>query len=98
MLSKIAFTMLKKLKKRLGSIGVTLNFEDEVCKFIAKGSYEKGFGARPVARMITADIENSITSILLTHKYDGLIIDVNVTDGKLKFTARNENKALTTRS
>ena len=64
----IAESMLKKLEKRASAIGLELTFDESVAKGIAEKSYDTGYGARPLRRAITADIENVISENFLSGK------------------------------
>ncbi len=73
-LISIANKKLEKLKERLADINISLSFEYEVCKYIAKSSFDKKLGARSVLRAITQKIENEISSLIL----EGKLKNVNI--------------------
>ena len=100
-LAEIANKKLSELKGRLNHIGVELDFNSEVCTYIAEKGEEAGFGARPIARLIVNEIENKLTDILLNNKYENLKIFIGVKDNALFFESRyqasmiNKNSTLT---
>ena len=63
---QIAERMLKKLEKRAAAIGLEVVFDKSVANGIAKKSYDTSYGARPLRRAITADIENVISEKILS--------------------------------
>ncbi len=86
-LSKIAEVQLKGLKARLANIGILLAYDGHVCDYIASRSNQISFGARPIKRLITNEIENRITSLLVNSKEKPTNIRVFVDDsGKLNIT------------
>ena len=62
----IADSMLKKLEKRALAIGLDITFDASVAKGIAEKSYDANYGARPLRRTITTDIENAISQKFLS--------------------------------
>ena len=62
----IAASMLKKLEKRALAIGLDITFDGSVAKGIAEKSYDTNYGARPLRRTITTDIENVISEKFLS--------------------------------
>lgn len=88
-LSKIADNFLRKLKSRLNSIGVEFTYTDDVCKYIAHKGRESGFGARPISRLITQEIENKLTVILIDNKYKDLYISLSVLNNELCFEVKS---------
>ena len=62
---KILSILLDKVKKRIESAGVKITFDSNVAKALSELNYEKGFGARPLARLITTHIENPLSDKLL---------------------------------
>lgn len=77
-LARISDLMLKKLKLRLRNIGVSFDYTEAVCDYVAKRGLTAGLGARPLSRIITNDIENKITSILVKEKYKSAKISIDI--------------------
>lgn len=90
-LTDISKKLIEKLKHRLSAIGVTLDYSDDVCRYIAEKGEISGFGARPLSRIITNEIENKITSILIKEKYKNLKISLRTnSDGKITVEYQNQ--------
>ena len=64
-LRKISKNMLHKLSSRLAEMDINLSFEENVVDYIAEHGKIAGMGARPLARIITDEIENPITRLLV---------------------------------
>ena len=63
---KIISLLLDKVRERIKNIGVDITFSPEVAKALSELSYNKQFGARPLARLITTHIENPLSDKLLS--------------------------------
>ena len=84
-LKLIAQKALDKLALRLMTLKVQLIWDESVCLYVAEKCNNTGFGARPVNRIITSEIENEISAILLKNSNEILTIKITNTDGKLYF-------------
>lgn len=75
---------LSCLKERLDKLGVALEYDGNVCKYIASKSTDKRLGARLLLRVITNEIENEISGLLLK----GVLLKVNIRiiEEKIKIT------------
>lgn len=62
---KICELMLNEVKGLAKEIGIELSFEDEVYEHLAKKSFDKAYGARPIRRTIMSLIENPLSEKLL---------------------------------
>ena len=93
-LKEIARKNLNALKNRLSDINVELIFDENVCCYIADRGKLSGFGARPISRIITTEIENPISTLLInisrkpiyikiSHEENGLIIKLIENENKL---------------
>ena len=67
-LTLIAKKQLDALSDRLGEQRITLSYTDDVPSFIARLGAEMKSGARPIARIVATQIENEISSIMLSGK------------------------------
>ncbi len=56
---------LVQLSERLSRLGVALEYDDAVCEYIAAKAKDKKLGARLALRIITSEIENEISLLLL---------------------------------
>ncbi len=67
-LTKIASNMLSRLAVRLLDMQIKVSFSDGVVQYIANKGKTRGMGARPLARIITDEIENPITHLLIENR------------------------------
>ena len=68
-LKNIARNKIYDLSKRLESIGVLIDCDETVYEHIASIAVEeKGFGARPLNRLIVSEIENKIADMIVRHQ------------------------------
>ncbi|MBQ7907527.1 MAG: ATP-dependent Clp protease ATP-binding subunit [Clostridia bacterium] len=63
---KICELMLGEVKALALEIGVNIAFDDQVYEHIAKESFDKAYGARPIRRAIMSLVENPLSEKLLT--------------------------------
>lgn len=67
-LKNIAKIKICEIQNRLALIGITLNTGDEIYDFLAQKATEtKGFGARPLNRLIQSLIENKIAEMIVNN-------------------------------
>jgi len=64
-LVKIVEIQIKRLTNRLKEQGVALTVTEEVRKYLAKNGFDKVFGARPLKRLIEAEITDKVAMLLL---------------------------------
>lgn len=94
-IKEIVTLMVGSLQKRLDELGIKIEVSNEARDFLADTGYDPVFGARPLQRTIRKMIEDSLSEALLKgdiSKNDTIL--VNVKDGKLDFTRKNEEPAL----
>lgn len=85
-LTEIAKARLDELKNRLYKRGVELFVDDRVFEHLAKRSYERGLGARPLIRRIWSEVENKIAMLLSDNTHIGdKKIEIFVDEEELKF-------------
>ncbi|MBQ7637878.1 MAG: ATP-dependent Clp protease ATP-binding subunit [Clostridia bacterium] len=82
-LAEIALKMLSELAERAKNAGVELHFGAELTRHIAKLCASGPYGARPVRRFITSEIENPLSQILLRNAPSPKV-SVEVTNGKIE--------------
>jgi len=64
--------------------GLTLNYGDDVARFIAEHGYDQALGARPIRRFIQDSVENLLAEYLLRNKPQrGTQLTLAVIDGQL---------------
>ena len=79
--------IISDLNDRLSNKHLTIKLSDEASKFIIDNSYTKEFGARPIKRFVTKNIETLLaTEIIEGRINDGDNILVKVVDNKLILT------------
>jgi ATP-dependent Clp protease ATP-binding subunit ClpB len=84
--------MLDDLRARLSERQMKLEITDDARRFIARQGYDPVYGARPLRRFISREVETRIGRALLTGDVlDGAVIRVGYADGEL--TVGYENPA-----
>ncbi len=69
-IKEIAGKMLDTLAKRLDSLGVTVTFTDKAIEKIADEGFDDTYGARPLRRAITTNIEDALSEKMLEPEFD----------------------------
>ena len=83
---KIASIMLNELVKLCNDIGISIEFDTSVPKYIAERGYDKLYGARPLRRTIMSIIENPLSEKIITQEIkNGDRVSVFCENGKIKF-------------
>ncbi|MGL5949880.1 MAG: AAA family ATPase, partial [Cetobacterium sp.] len=72
--------LLKDVQKKLEDRYITLEFKDEVVKFLAENAYDPHFGARPLRRYIQKELETSLAKMLLS----GAVKDKDIVEAYLE--------------
>ena len=83
---QIAVKMLETLKKRLSAMNIEIEFSDEAINAVADKGFDDVYGARPLRRAITSNIEDVLSEKML----DGTIaenskVKCDFADGKFIF-------------
>ncbi|MEE0263998.1 MAG: ATP-dependent Clp protease ATP-binding subunit [Acutalibacteraceae bacterium] len=87
-IEKIATLMLDTLTKRLKAMNITITFTDNAVKHIAKVGFDPVYGARPLKRAITSNIEDKISEEILQGKIQaGNSVECDLVDGSFTFKA-----------
>ena len=79
-LEKIAALIVSELKPILKEKGIDFEFDNEVCKFLARNCDSKKRGARDIRRLVRRDIEDKIVNIMIDNR-DKCIKKISVTAG-----------------
>ena len=85
-LDKITRLMLDEVSRRIAEREIYLSFSDETTTFMTKSGFDTAYGARPLRRAITKELEDTLSEEMLKgliQKGDEVL--VNVEDGKLVF-------------
>jgi ATP-dependent Clp protease ATP-binding subunit ClpC len=75
-LGRICDLLLRDLQTRLQQNNVRMSYTPRVRQHIVDHNMERGFGARPLKRLISRMIENQIADLLLQHACDRVTVTV----------------------
>jgi ATP-dependent Clp protease ATP-binding subunit ClpC len=85
-LRHIVALMLKSVGERLAEQDITLEFDAEAEKLLAREGFDPTYGARPLRRAITKAVEDRLSEeILRGNVKKGHRVQVTAKDGKLQF-------------
>lgn len=85
-IEEIAKLMLDTLASRLKAMNITISFTDEAIKHISKVGFDPVYGARPLRRAITSNIEDKISEeILQGNIKSDSSVECDVADGNFTF-------------
>ena len=83
---EIVKILLRHLSDRLADRQITLNFSDEAIGFIAEAGYDPVYGARPLKRYITHNVETRLARALIAGGIrEKTQVNVNVKGSNLTF-------------
>src|ERR1700712_4409506 len=87
-IERIVDLQLEELRERLADMRITLNVTAEASRFIADQGFDPAYGARPLRRYISREVEPQVGRALLRgDAADGGTISVDVVDGEITVTA-----------
>ena len=79
--------LLGRLSERLAERQIELNFDDSAIKFIAEAGYDSVYGARPLKRYITHNVETKLARALIAGGiHEKTRVNVTVKNGVLDFS------------
>lgn len=85
-IEEIAKLMLDTLTKRLKAMNITISFTENAIKHIAKVGFDPVYGARPLRRAITSNIEDKISEEILQGKIQAKsTVECDLIDGDFIF-------------
>ena len=88
-LIQIVDLMLNDTIKTLGDKNISMHISEEAKKYLLKQGTDLKFGARPLRRAIQRYIEDELSDMILKQELkNGQIIEINVTEDKLKFDVK----------
>ena len=88
-LIQIVDLMLNDTIKALGDKNISMHISEEAKKYLLKQGTDLKFGARPLRRAIQRYIEDELSDMILKQELkNGQIIEINVTEDKLKFDVK----------
>jgi ATP-dependent Clp protease ATP-binding subunit ClpB len=86
--------MLDELRARLADRRIRLEVTEQARRFIAQQGYDPVYGARPLRRFISREVETRIGRALLGGDvHDGAAVEVDVVGGELVVTYSNPEPA-----
>ncbi|HSL85975.1 MAG TPA: AAA family ATPase, partial [Bacteroidales bacterium] len=92
-LEKITKFMLDEVAERISEREIYLEFTDEMMKFMTKSGFDTAYGARPLRRAITKELEDTLSEEMLRgniKKGDEVLVDLK--DDKLSFSKTGERE------
>jgi ATP-dependent Clp protease ATP-binding subunit ClpB len=91
-IERIVDIMLNDLRARLGERQMTLEITAEARRLIAHQGFDPIYGARPLRRFISREVETRIGRALLAGDVlDGAVIRIGYTDGELAVSYENQD-------
>ena len=91
-IERIVDLMLGDLRARLSDRQMTLETSDEARRFIAQQGFDPIYGARPLRRFISREVETRIGRALLAGDVlDGAVIRIGYADGELAVSYENRD-------
>ena len=64
-MAEIARRLLKKTAARMETLGIRFVFDDAAARLLAQRGTDASYGARPLRRLISAEVEDALASLLL---------------------------------
>jgi ATP-dependent Clp protease ATP-binding subunit ClpB len=87
-IERIVDLQLQELHERLADMRITLEVTAAARRFIADQGFDPAYGARPLRRLISREVETQVGRALLRGDVaDGGAISVDVADGTITVTA-----------
>ena len=85
-IKSICQNLLKEIEASAKSIGISIEFENGAIDCLAKQSFDKLYGARPLRRTITNLIENPLSKKILKNEFpSGSLVRVSCKDDEIVF-------------
>ncbi|GAB3360405.1 ATP-dependent chaperone ClpB [Amycolatopsis echigonensis] len=93
-IERVVELMLGDLRTRLAEQNIALEVSDKALRFIAEQGFDPVYGARPLRRFLSREVETRIGRALLAGQaHDNTIVDVSLDDGLLTVTCRQNEVA-----
>ena len=85
--------LLKDLKKRLSDRQIALEVTSQALDFITDHGYDPVFGARPLKRYISHNVETMVARYVIAHSLsEGSALTLGVENGQLRLTAQDDKE------
>ena len=92
-LENIAKIELYKIKERLRDVEINIDFDESAISYLAVSGKEKGFGARPMLRIISSKIENRLADMIATGELvRGESARVGFLDGDIYLMSKSDDQ------
>jgi ATP-dependent Clp protease ATP-binding subunit ClpB len=89
-IEQVVDLMLGDVRRRLGERNVTLEVSEAAMEHIAEQGFDPVYGARPLRRFISHELETRIGRALIGGEVeDGAVIVIDVSEGELVVEFRN---------
>ncbi|MGW0809267.1 ATP-dependent Clp protease ATP-binding subunit [Nonomuraea sp. NPDC002799] len=89
-LRQIVELLLERTRQRLRGQDVSLEVADAAMDWLAERGYQPEFGARPLRRTVQREVDNRLSTMLLTGEVaEGGRVAIDVEDGRLRLRAYN---------
>ncbi|MFG1705691.1 ATP-dependent Clp protease ATP-binding subunit [Nonomuraea sp. M3C6] len=89
-LRRIVDLLLERTRQRLRGQDVTMDVTDAAKDWLAERGYQPEFGARPLRRTVQRELDNRLSTMLLTGEIiEGGRVTVDVEDDRLRLKAHN---------
>ena len=91
-IEQIVDLLVKHLQERLEGMGMTLEISPEARRHVAREGYDPVYGARPLKRFISREVETPVARLIIAHGLaEGARITVDEEGGKI--VTREQGKA-----
>ena len=81
--------LLAESEKRARAAGLRLTYDESAVTFLAAKGYDKTYGARPLRRTVTQEVEDALSDLLLTGElHRGMGVHVSASADGLRFSAK----------
>ncbi|MCL2518148.1 MAG: ATP-dependent Clp protease ATP-binding subunit [Oscillospiraceae bacterium] len=90
-IKQIAVIMLAEIQKRIETLGITVNFTEDVVEMVAREGFDPIYGARPLRREIQRRVEDSFSTMMLEGTCKaGDVITAVIEDGEIRYKKSSE--------
>lgn len=89
-MSEIVMKRLSEFSHRLSELGISLKYTSEVSEYIANKAKDKKLGARVLLNLITNEIENKVSDLILSQNLSN--IEITVVNNELQIKVKEELK------
>jgi ATP-dependent Clp protease ATP-binding subunit ClpC len=86
---------IEKVQERLSEHELSLRLTDKAREYLAEEGYDPSLGARPLRRVIQAEVEDALSEGVLAGRFhEGDLVVVSVEDGELVFRPEGSKEAV----